>query len=108
MLMAIDHLRDYLARSAMQFSPTDLTRTTAALFFTRWITHFCAPVFILTAGIGAFLWMQRGRHTKAELSRFLVTRGLWLILLEVTILRVVMFSQVTYRDNIVILLILWG
>jgi hypothetical protein len=45
-LMAIDHIRDYVARSAMQFSPTDLTRTTAAIFFTRWITHFCAPVFM--------------------------------------------------------------
>ena len=43
MLMAIDHIRDYVARSAMQFLPTDLTRTTAAIFFTRWITHFCAP-----------------------------------------------------------------
>ena len=48
-LMAIDHIRDYVARSAMQFSPTDLTRTTAAIFFTPWITHFCAPAFMLTA-----------------------------------------------------------
>ena len=108
MIMAIDHIRDFVDRSAMQFSPTDLTRTTAALFFTRWITHFCAPVFILTAGIGAFLWMQRGRHSKLELSRFLVTRGIWLIFLEITLLRVVMFSRVRYHGNIVILLILWG
>lgn len=107
-LMAIDHIRDYIARSAMLFSPTDLTRTTAAIFFTRWITHFCAPVFILTAGISAYLWMQRGRHTKAELSRFLFTRGLWLIFIELTILRVVMFSEVSYHGNLVILLILWG
>jgi uncharacterized membrane protein len=108
MLMAIDHIRDFVARSAMQFSPTDLTRTTAAIFFTRWITHFCAPVFFLTAGIGAFLWMQRGNHSKPELSRFLITRGVWLILLEVTVLRVIMFSQVEYRESIVILLILWA
>jgi uncharacterized membrane protein len=108
MLMAIDHIRDYVARSAMQFSPTDLTRTTAAIFFTRWITHFCAPVFFLTAGIGAFLWMQRGGHSKPELSRFLITRGLWLIFLEVTVLRVTMFSQVSYHEGIVILLILWA
>jgi len=108
MLMAIDHIRDFIARSAMQFLPTDLTRTTAAIFFTRWITHFCAPVFFLTAGISAFLWMHRGHHSKPELSRFLVTRGLWLILLEITVLRVVMFSQVEYRGNIVILLILWA
>src|SRR5882724_12222142 len=45
-LMAIDHIREYIARSAMQFLPTDLARTTAAIFFTRWITHLCAPIFI--------------------------------------------------------------
>ena len=108
MLMAIDHIRDFIARSAMQFLPTDLTRTTAAIFFTRWITHFCAPVFMLTAGLGAFFWMNRGRRSKPELSRFLITRGAWLILLEVTVLRLIMFSQVSYRGNIVILLILWA
>lgn len=108
MLMAIDHIRDFIARSAMQFLPTDLTRTTAAIFFTRWITHFCAPVFMLTAGLGAFFWMNRGRRSKAELSRFLITRGVWLILLEVTVLRLIMFSEVSYRGNIVILLILWA
>src|ERR1700691_5108267 len=84
MLMAIDHIRDYVARSAMQFLSTDLTRTTAAIFFTRWITHFCAPVFMLTAALGAFFWMNRGNRSKSELSRFLVTRGLWLILFEIT------------------------
>ena len=108
MLMAVDHIRDFIARSAMQFSPTDLTRTTAAIFFTRWITHFCAPVFFLTAGIGVYLWRRRAGHSKPELSRFLVTRGLWLIFLELTVLRVVMFSQVEYRGSLVILLILWA
>jgi len=73
MLMAIDHIRDYLAQSAQQFSPTDLTRTTAAIFFTRWITHFCAPVFMLTAGLGAYFWMTRGHHSKGELSRLLIS-----------------------------------
>jgi uncharacterized membrane protein len=109
-VMAIDHIRDYLARSAMEFSPTDLARTTAPIFFTRWITHFCAPIFMLTAGLGAFFWMTRGRHSHPELSRFLVTRGLWLILLEVSVLRVIMFSQISYRaeGQIVILLILWA
>jgi len=81
-LMAIDHIRDYLARSAMQFLPTDLNRTTAAIFFTRWITHFCAPVFMLTAGLSAFFWMSRGRHSRLQLSRFLVGRGIWLIVLK--------------------------
>src|SRR6202050_3017221 len=108
MLMAIDHIRDYVARTAMQFQPTDLTRTTAAIFFTRWITHFCAPVFFLTAGIGAFLWRERAGHSKPELSRFLITRGLWLIFLEVTVLRVILLSQVEYRGSFVLLIILWA
>src|SRR5229473_1838392 len=73
MLMAIDHIRDYVARSAQQFLPTDLTRTTPAIFFTRWITHFCAPVFMLTAGLGAYFWMTRGHHSKGELSRLSAT-----------------------------------
>src|ERR1700728_2258018 len=108
MLMAIDHIRDYVARSAMQFLPTDLTRTTAAIFFTRWITHFCAPLFMLTAGLGAFFWMNRGHHTKSELSRFLVTRGIWLIFLELTLMRMIMFFQITFRGNLVLLIILWA
>ena len=108
MLMAIDHIRDFVARSAMQFSATDLERTTPAVFFTRWITHFCAPVFMLTAGLGAFFWIARGRHTKRELSRLLITRGLWLIFLELTVLRVVMFSQVAIHGDVVFLLILWA
>jgi len=108
MLMAIDHIRDYVARSAMQFLPTDLTRTTAAIFFTRWITHFCAPVFMLTAGLGAFFWMSRGRRSKGELSRFLITRGLWLIFLELTLLRLILLSQISVHGSPLILMILWA
>ncbi len=108
MLMAIDHVRDYVALSAQQFLPTDLTRTTPAIFFTRWITHFCAPVFMLTAGLGAYLWMTRGVHSKGELSRMLVGRGAWLIVLEITILRLILLSQVSFTANPVILMILWA
>ena len=108
MLMAIDHIRDYVARSAMQFLPTNLTRTTTAIFFTRWITHFCAPVFMLTAGLGAFFWMSRGHRSKGELSRLLITRGVWLIFLEVTVLRLIVFSQLGFHASPVILLILWA
>lgn len=107
-LMAIDHVRDFVARSAMQFLPTDLTRTTPAIFFTRWITHFCAPVFVLTAGLGAFFWMSRGHRSKAELSRFLVTRGFWLIFLELTVLRMIMFFQIGFRRSPVILIVIWA
>ena len=83
-LMVIDHVRWFL--SAARFDPTDPARTPLALFFTRWVTHFCAPVFMLLAGTGAWLALGRGR-SRAALSRYLATRGLWLILLELTVAR---------------------
>jgi uncharacterized membrane protein len=83
-VMAIDHVRDYF--SFARFDPTDLSQTTVPLFFTRWITHFCAPVFVFLAGTGSFLSLARGQPKKA-LARFLLTRGIWLVILEVTILR---------------------
>jgi uncharacterized membrane protein len=105
-LMALDHVRDFTSAAAMSFLPTDLTRTTATLFFTRWITHFCAPVFAFTAGIGAFFWQQHGRSPR-ELSRFLVTRGLWLMLLEVTVLRFIMFFEWRFHGGVYILTVFW-
>lgn len=83
-LMAIDHVRDFLGYPGA--GPTDLATTTVPLFFTRWVTHFCAPVFFLLAGTGAYLAL--GRKSKSELSRFLFTRGLWLIFVELVPLRV--------------------
>ncbi|HEV8168141.1 MAG TPA: heparan-alpha-glucosaminide N-acetyltransferase domain-containing protein [Pyrinomonadaceae bacterium] len=85
-IMMLDHTRDFVHNAAREFDPTDLSRTNIALFFTRWITHFCAPTFVFLAGTSAYLQFARGK-SKAELSRFLVTRGLWLILLEVTIVQ---------------------
>jgi uncharacterized membrane protein len=108
LLMAIDHVREYFDASGTVFSPTDLTRTTIALFLTRWITHVCAPVFILTAGVSARLWMDRGRHSKAELARFLAVRGLFLIILELTVVRFILFTQVSVFRSPVGLLILWA
>src|SRR5277367_1180169 len=61
--MALDHTRDFFSYAAMSFSPEDLTRTTVPLFLTRWITHFCAPVFFFTTGLGLFFWRERG-HTE--------------------------------------------
>src|SRR5262249_42707661 len=79
--------------------------TTVALFFTRWITHLCAPVFAFTAGVGAFLWLSRGRTTN-QLSQFLWTRGLWLVLLELTVVRFAMFFSLT--SGPVLLLVFWS
>jgi uncharacterized membrane protein len=105
-VMALDHVRDFFHAGAMQFNPLDLTRTTTALFFTRWITHFCAPVFCFAAGAGAYLWWQRGR-TRGDLARFLVTRGLWLVLLELTLMRIG-YQGSLGRENPVFLLVLWS
>jgi uncharacterized membrane protein len=98
-IMALDHTRDFVHSAALAFSPEDLSRTTAAIFFTRWITHFCAPVFMLTAGFGAFLLGQR-RGT-SDLSRFLWTRGLWLMALELSAVRLVMYFNFDYSLTIV-------
>jgi uncharacterized membrane protein len=103
-IMAMDHVRDFFHLGAMTFSSTDLSRTTPVLFFTRWITHFCLPVFMFAAGMGAFLFGQR--TTLRQLSRFLLTRGIWFIVLEL------MVMQFSYNFNfsfrfLVLLLILW-
>ena len=81
-VMALDHTRDYFLN--FPFQAEDLAHSNLPLFFTRWITHFCAPVFFLLAGTGVGFALMRGR-TPAEASRFLLTRGLWLVFLEVTV-----------------------
>ena len=104
-IMALDHVREFFHADFLRFQPDDLTRTTPILFFTRWITHFCAPAFFLTAGIGAFLWLRNGR-TLPQLSRFLCTRGLWLVFLELTVFRLAM--NFSLLQGMVLLSILWA
>lgn len=82
-IMALDHTRDYFTN--LTFEPEDLSHTYGTLFFTRFITHFCAPVFCLLAGTGAYLAISRGK-TVSEISWFFWTRGLWLIFLEFTVM----------------------
>jgi uncharacterized membrane protein len=81
-LMALDHTRDFL--TYVRTPPEDLAHTYGMLFFTRVITHYCAPVFAFLAGTGAFLSTRRGKSL-SQLSRFFLTRGLWLLLLELTV-----------------------
>jgi uncharacterized membrane protein len=102
-LMALDHVRDFFTDA--RFDPLDLSQTTAPLFLTRWITHFCAPTFVLLAGVSAYLTGRR--CTRAELSRFLLTRGLWLVVLEVTLMSLVWTFNVRY-DHGLFLQVIWA
>jgi uncharacterized membrane protein len=83
-LMVLDHTRDFVNRSAFLFDPLDLDKTSVALFLTRWVTHLCAPTFVLLSGVAIYLQSQRGK-TGWTLSKFLLTRGLWLMFLEVAV-----------------------
>lgn len=82
-IMALDHTRDFFHQGVMTADPLNPATTTPMLYFTRWITHFCAPAFVFLAGVSA--WLQSGRKTTKALSVFLITRGLWLVLMEITI-----------------------
>ena len=93
-LMVLDHVREFFSDALI--SPGDLVWTTPGLFLTRWITHFCAPAFVFLAGTGVFLAATRGK-TRPELTRFLLTRGFWLIFLEVTVVRLGMTFNLDYR-----------
>jgi uncharacterized membrane protein len=82
--MALDHVRDFFHDKALIEDPTNLATTTPILFFTRWITHFCAPVFVFLAGTSAFF--QKARKSTKELSWFLISRGFWLIFIEIVVI----------------------
>ena len=101
-VMVLDHVRDYFMNT--QVDPTDLAATSPALFFTRWITHFCAPTFVFLAGVGAGLSASREK-SRRELSVFLLTRGAWLIVLEQVVAALGVFFAIMPG---VLALILWA
>src|SRR5207245_10813817 len=93
-LMALDHVRDFM--QSQPYRATDLTWTTPALFASRLVTHLCAPVFILLAGTGIYLAQRR--KARGEMVRFLVTRGLWLVLLELTVIKFFWYQTLDYTS----------
>jgi uncharacterized membrane protein len=96
-IMALDHVRDYFHAGAFLYDPTDLNQTSIPLFFTRFITHYCAPVFMLLSGTSAYLvGIRKG---KKALTTFLLTRGLWLIFLELTIVNFGWFFDLSYANT---------
>lgn len=104
LLMALDHIRDYFHADAFLYNPTDLSKTTTFLFFTRWITHFCAPVFMFLSGTSAFLVGEK--KGKKYLSRFLLTRGLWLVFLEFTVISFAWYFDIHF--TMINFLVIWA
>ncbi len=101
-LMTLDHVRDYFGAAV---NPTDVRTTTIALFFTRWVTHFCAPTFFLLTGVGAYL--STAHRTNNDLSAHLVKRGLWLMVLETVVMRCLAF-QFNFDFRVTMLFVLWA
>ena len=102
-IMALDHVRDYFHADAYFFDPTDMSKTNVALFWTRFVTHFCAPVFVFLAGTSAFFVGQR--RNKKSLSIWLLKRGLWLVVAEFTIIKLAWMFKLDY--SIILLQVIW-
>lgn len=93
-IMALDHVRDYFHFGAFNYDPVNMDTTTPQLFFTRFITHYCAPIFVFLAGTSAFLYGSK--KTKAELFKFLVSRGVWLIFIEIVVMNFLWWFDLSY------------
>ncbi|MES2516617.1 MAG: heparan-alpha-glucosaminide N-acetyltransferase domain-containing protein [Bacteroidota bacterium] len=96
LIMAIDHIRDLMYISTGIPDPTDLSKTTVGLFFTRWITHLCAATFVFLSGTSVYFSFQKQQYI-AESKRFLLTRGLWLIVLEFTVITFAIWFDIQFR-----------
>ena len=105
-VMMLDHTRDFTHRDAVAFDAANVARTFPALFFTRWITHFCAPLFVFLAGTSVCFQEMRGK-SKSQLSKLLVTRGLWLVAIELVVLRPLVFFNFHYGEVLAFLQVIW-
>ena len=103
-IMTLDHVRDYFFFGSFTSNPTDLDSTTPLLFYTRIITHYCAPVFVLLTGTSAYLYGTK--KNKSDLSKFLFTRGIWLIFLEVVVNNFIWFFNPSY--SFIVLQVIWA
>ena len=103
-IMALDHTRDFFHITAFTDDPLNPETTSIALYFTRWITHFCAPTFIFLSGISAYLSARK--KTPAQASMFLIKRGIWLVLVEILIINLGMSFNPAY--NFLILQVIWA
>ncbi len=104
LIMALDHVRDFFHITAITSDPTDLSTTTTALYFTRWITHFCAPVFVFLSGTSAYLASQR--RTPSQARAFLLKRGAWLIVVELVVISLGLTFNPFY--NLLVLQVIWA
>ncbi|MDY2586934.1 DUF1624 domain-containing protein [Winogradskyella aquimaris] len=103
-IMALDHVRDYFHYDAFFFDPTDPEKTNTALYFTRWITHYCAPAFSFLAGISAYLVGRK--KSKFELSSFLLKRGIWLVFIELVVVNFSWYFDIHFST--ISLLVIWS
>lgn len=103
-IMALDHSRDFFHRDSLTGDPLNPETTTSILYFTRWITHFCAPAFVFLSGLSA--WLQSQRKTKKALARFLISRGCWLIFVDLTIMSLALTADIHF--SLFVLETLWS
>jgi len=95
-IMALDHVRDFIHKTSMIQNPLDLQTTTTLLFLTRWVTHICAPTFVFLSGVSAFISFRRQNNISVS-RRFLLTRGLWLVFLELTFVSFALWFDIHFR-----------
>ena len=99
-VMALDHIREFWSPTAVR--PEDVAHASALLFFTRWITHFCAPTFVFLSGTSIFLYQEK-QTGRAPVVRFLLTRGLWLVALELVVVNLLL----QWGYNLLLLQVIW-